>query len=84
MGYKRIVGVDSKQEIESIQGKLEPSWRARSHVNIAKNLMASFQTIQIKHIFRETNRCADFMAGKCNRNDVPSITICPYERQLDV
>ncbi|KAF5207808.1 Ribonuclease h domain [Thalictrum thalictroides] len=84
MGYTKVtVGADSMCTVDCINGRCSPTWRARKHVNAIKKLMAGMEEVQVQHIYRETNSCADYLASLCLREDPLLTFVSPYTLQLE-
>ncbi|KAF5182877.1 Ribonuclease h domain [Thalictrum thalictroides] len=70
LGIKRIqVRSDSKEAVDCIIGTTQATWRSRQLTSKIKALQSSFEDIQIKHIFREMNSAADWLAKHKSPND---------------
>ncbi|KAF5207082.1 hypothetical protein FRX31_003331 [Thalictrum thalictroides] len=84
MGYTKVaVGADSMCTVDCINGRCSPTWRARKHVNAIKKLMAGMEEVQVQHIYRETNSCANYLASLCLREDPLLTFVSPYTLQLE-
>jgi ribonuclease HI len=64
MGVKNLwLEGDSKNILDCIQGKTQPSWTILNIIEETKENLKKFEKIHITHIFREANPMADWLAN---------------------
>ncbi|KAF5191731.1 RNA-directed DNA polymerase (reverse transcriptase)-related family protein [Thalictrum thalictroides] len=85
LGLKRIqVRSDSKEAVDCITGTTQATWRSKQLTSKIKALQSSFEDIQIKHIFREMNSAADWLAKHKSPNEFCMYASNPLPRELYV
>lgn len=53
-----MVGSDSKTAVHYLKNVVDPPWQALSTFRIIKSLMATFSSVDVVYIYRETHRAA--------------------------
>ena len=62
-GYRRIeVEGDNQVVLNAIQGRITPPWQISTLIADIKNLAAGCEEISFKHVYREANMAADWVA----------------------
>ncbi|KAF8413086.1 hypothetical protein HHK36_001062 [Tetracentron sinense] len=64
---KVVVFSDSKGAVDAINNRVEWPWEAYQCLLRISGLMRLFDSVIVHHVFRETNRAADFLSSFCHR-----------------
>lgn len=71
---------DSKNIIDSLCGRSQPTWSIKNWIEDAKVLLSKFNRIKITHAYREANAVADYFANE----GVKMYKILTWHKRIDL
>ncbi|KAL5721095.1 hypothetical protein ACHQM5_013698 [Ranunculus cassubicifolius] len=78
-----IVSADSQVAVQYINGIYTPSWRCKHVVEKIRRLKEAFRSCIVKHVFREVNHVADYLASLPNTEDDVCYFCMPFSKELE-
>lgn len=80
---KVLVASDSLQTINILKGSTREPWQLRNMVQRIRNNCNSFEKCRLKHIFRESNSAANWLAKRSSLGSVGQVILMgPYEQEF--